>query len=94
MVLGWVWGWGQQEKAGPSQWLKHSRPLSVPLTPASSSRLCHAHPTLKAIEMFHFRGPSQVGDRLVLKAIVNNAFKNRYGAGMGEMGPLGVEGSS
>lgn len=44
--------------------------------------------------MFHFRGPSQVGDRLVLKAIVNNAFKNRYGAGMGEMGPLGVEGSS
>lgn len=44
--------------------------------------------------MFHFRGPSQVGDRLVLKAIVNNAFKNRYAAGMGEMGPLGVEGSS
>ncbi|XP_009579093.1 PREDICTED: acyl-coenzyme A thioesterase 11, partial [Fulmarus glacialis] len=38
------------------------------------SRLCHAHPTLRAIEMFHFRGPSQVGDRLVLKAIVNNAF--------------------
>lgn len=28
--------------------------------------------------MFHFRGPSQVGDRLVLKAIVNNAFKNRW----------------
>nr|KAF6503657.1 acyl-CoA thioesterase 11 [Rousettus aegyptiacus] len=27
--------------------------------------------------MFHFRGPSQVGDRLVLKAIVNNAFKHR-----------------
>lgn len=42
------------------------------------SRLCHAHPTLRAIEMFHFRGPSQVGDRLVLKAIVNNAFKNRW----------------
>ncbi|CAO2588346.1 Acyl-coenzyme A thioesterase 11 [Lemmus lemmus] len=43
----------------------------------AASRLCHAHPTLKAIEMFHFRGPSQVGDRLVLKAIVNNAFKHR-----------------
>ncbi len=28
--------------------------------------------------MFHFRGPSQVGDRLVLKAIVNNTFKNRW----------------
>lgn len=28
--------------------------------------------------MFHFRGPSHIGDRLVLKAIVNNAFKNRW----------------
>ncbi|NXG67484.1 ACO11 thioesterase, partial [Hemiprocne comata] len=44
----------------------------------AASRLCHAHPTLQTIEMFHFRGPSQVGDRLVLKAIVNNAFKNRW----------------
>ncbi len=42
------------------------------------SRLCNAHPTLRAIDMFHFRGPSQVGDRLVLKAIVNNTFKNRW----------------
>ena len=42
-----------------------------------SSRLCNAHPTLQSIDMFHFRGPSHVGDRLVLKAIVNNAFKNR-----------------
>uniref|UniRef100_A0ABM5G7Y0 Acyl-coenzyme A thioesterase 11 isoform X4 n=1 Tax=Pogona vitticeps TaxID=103695 RepID=A0ABM5G7Y0_9SAUR len=41
----------------------------------AASRLCHSHPTLKTIEMFHFRGPSQVGDRLVFKAIVNNAFK-------------------
>lgn len=41
------------------------------------SRLCNAHPTLRAIDMFHFRGPSQVGDRVVLKAIVNNTFKNR-----------------
>ncbi|XP_044285803.1 acyl-coenzyme A thioesterase 11 isoform X3 [Varanus komodoensis] len=41
----------------------------------AASRLCHAHPTLKTIEMFHFRGPSQVGDRLLFKAIVNNAFK-------------------
>lgn len=51
--------------------------LLSPQCSASSSRLCRAHPTLKAIEMFHFRGPSQVGDRLVLKAIVNNAFKHR-----------------
>ncbi|XP_026964226.1 acyl-coenzyme A thioesterase 11 isoform X2 [Sagmatias obliquidens] len=48
----------------------------------AASRLCHAHPTLKAIEMFHFRGPSQVGDRLVLKAIVNNAFKNSMEVGV------------
>lgn len=44
----------------------------------SSSRLCNAHPTLQSIDMFHFRGPSHIGDRLVLKAIVNNAFKKRY----------------
>lgn len=28
--------------------------------------------------MFHFRGPSNVGDQLVLKSIVNNAFKDRW----------------
>lgn len=28
--------------------------------------------------MFTFRGPSKVGDRLLLRAIVNNAFKSRY----------------
>ncbi|XP_066232467.1 acyl-coenzyme A thioesterase 11 isoform X1 [Saccopteryx leptura] len=48
----------------------------------AASRLCHAHPTLKAIEMFQFRGPSQVGDRLVLKAIVNNAFKHSMEVGV------------
>ncbi|XP_055978274.1 acyl-coenzyme A thioesterase 11 [Sorex fumeus] len=48
----------------------------------AASRLCRAHPTLKAIEMFHFRGPSQVGDRLVLKAIVNNTFKNSMEVGV------------
>ncbi|XP_053325113.1 acyl-coenzyme A thioesterase 11 [Spea bombifrons] len=48
----------------------------------AASRLCHAYPTLKAIEMFHFRGPSQVGDRLILKAIVNNAFKDSMEVGV------------
>uniref|UniRef100_A0A2I3SRJ9 Acyl-CoA thioesterase 11 n=2 Tax=Pan TaxID=9596 RepID=A0A2I3SRJ9_PANTR len=48
----------------------------------AASRLCRAHPTLKTIEMFHFRGPSQVGDRLVLKAIVNNAFKHSMEVGV------------
>ncbi|XP_069336109.1 acyl-coenzyme A thioesterase 11 [Eulemur rufifrons] len=48
----------------------------------AASRLCCAQPTLKAIEMFHFRGPSQIGDRLVLKAIVNNAFKHSMEVGV------------
>ncbi|KAA0714269.1 Acyl-coenzyme A thioesterase 11 [Triplophysa tibetana] len=48
----------------------------------SASRLCHAHPTLRMIDMFHFRGPSHIGDRLVLKAIVNNAFKESMEVGV------------
>ncbi|KAG5286456.1 hypothetical protein AALO_G00015050 [Alosa alosa] len=48
----------------------------------AASRLCNAHPTLKAIDMFHFRGPSSVGDRLVLKAIVNNTFKHSMEVGV------------
>lgn len=70
-------GMGAGVEAGSSQWLKHYGRFFCPQPLTSSSRLCRAHPTLKAIEMFHFRGPSQVGDRLVLKAIVNNAFKHR-----------------
>ena len=46
--------------------------------PSVRSRLCHAHPSLRSIDMFTFRGPSQVGDRLLLRAIVNNAFRTRY----------------
>lgn len=42
------------------------------------SRLSRAHPTLRTIDMFTFRGPSQIGDRLLLKAIVNNTFTDRY----------------
>lgn len=48
----------------------------------AASRLCQAHPTLRTIDMFTFRGPSQVGDRLLLKAIVNNAFKNSLEVGV------------
>ncbi|KAM6962875.1 acyl-coenzyme A thioesterase 11b [Aplochiton taeniatus] len=48
----------------------------------AASRLCKAHPTLRTIDMFHFRGPSHIGDRLVLKAIVNNAFKNSMEVGV------------
>ncbi|KAG7526352.1 hypothetical protein JOB18_039246 [Solea senegalensis] len=48
----------------------------------AASRLCQAHPTLRTIDMFKFRGPSQVGDRLLLRAIVNNAFKNSMEVGV------------
>ncbi|XP_027625752.1 acyl-coenzyme A thioesterase 12 isoform X1 [Tupaia chinensis] len=41
----------------------------------SASRLCWAHPFLKSVDMFKFRGPSTVGDRLVFNAIVNNTFQ-------------------
>ncbi|XP_028667046.1 acyl-coenzyme A thioesterase 11-like [Erpetoichthys calabaricus] len=48
----------------------------------AASRLCNAYPTLRTIDMFHFRGPSEVGDRLLLKAIVNNSFKNSMEVGV------------
>ncbi|XP_030227950.1 acyl-coenzyme A thioesterase 11b isoform X1 [Gadus morhua] len=48
----------------------------------AASRLCNAHPTLRSIDMFHFRGPSHIGDRLVLKAIVNNSFKTSMEVGV------------
>ncbi|XP_054434524.1 acetyl-coenzyme A thioesterase isoform X1 [Pteronotus mesoamericanus] len=41
----------------------------------SASRLCRAHPLLKSVDMFKFRGPSTVGDRLVFNATVNNTFE-------------------
>uniref|UniRef100_A0A8C4Z5U1 HotDog ACOT-type domain-containing protein n=1 Tax=Gadus morhua TaxID=8049 RepID=A0A8C4Z5U1_GADMO len=48
----------------------------------AASRLCHAHPSLRSIDMFTFRGPSQVGDRLLLRAIVNNAFRTSMEVGV------------
>ncbi|XP_068427517.1 acyl-coenzyme A thioesterase 11-like isoform X2 [Clinocottus analis] len=48
----------------------------------AASRLSQAHPYLRTIDMFTFRGPSQVGDRLLLRAIVNNAFKNSMEVGV------------
>ncbi|KAM4722408.1 acyl-coenzyme A thioesterase 11 [Rhinophrynus dorsalis] len=48
----------------------------------AASRLCQTFPTLTVVEMFHFRGPSQVGDRLILKAIVNNSFKDSMEVGV------------
>uniref|UniRef100_A0A674MKL3 Acyl-CoA thioesterase 11 n=1 Tax=Takifugu rubripes TaxID=31033 RepID=A0A674MKL3_TAKRU len=51
-------------------------------TIAARYRLCQTHPTLRTIDMFTFRGPSQIGDRLLLKAIVNNAFTDSIEVGV------------
>ncbi|XP_053331246.1 acetyl-coenzyme A thioesterase [Spea bombifrons] len=48
----------------------------------SASRLCHAHATLKSVDMFKFRGPSTVGDRLMFRAIVNNTFQKSVEVGV------------
>ncbi|NXG68028.1 ACO12 thioesterase, partial [Baryphthengus martii] len=48
----------------------------------SASHLCRSHPILKSVNMFKFRGPSVVGDRLVFNAIVNNTFQNSVEVGV------------
>nr|XP_033780238.1 acetyl-coenzyme A thioesterase [Geotrypetes seraphini] len=48
----------------------------------AASRLCRAYPTLKSVDMFKFRGPSTVGDRLVFNAIVNNTFQKNVEVGV------------
>ncbi|XP_076140668.1 acetyl-coenzyme A thioesterase [Alosa pseudoharengus] len=48
----------------------------------AASRLCGTYPSLKAVDMFQFRGPSAVGDRLVFKAMVNNSFQSSVEVGV------------
>ncbi|XP_058842732.1 acetyl-coenzyme A thioesterase [Acipenser ruthenus] len=48
----------------------------------AASRLYGTYPTLKSVDMFKFRGPSSVGDRLVFKAIVNNTFQKSLEVGV------------
>ncbi|KAG8456421.1 hypothetical protein GDO86_002268, partial [Hymenochirus boettgeri] len=48
----------------------------------SASRLCRTHATLKSVDMFKFRGPSTVGDRLLFRAIVNNTFQKSVEVGV------------
>ncbi|XP_018412710.1 PREDICTED: acyl-coenzyme A thioesterase 12 [Nanorana parkeri] len=48
----------------------------------SASRLCHTHAVLKSVDMFKFRGPSTVGDRLIFRAIVNNTFQKSVEVGV------------
>uniref|UniRef100_A0AAY4BLV1 Acyl-CoA thioesterase 12 n=1 Tax=Denticeps clupeoides TaxID=299321 RepID=A0AAY4BLV1_9TELE len=48
----------------------------------AASRLCGTYPTLKEVDMFQFRGPSSVGDRLVFKAMVNNSFHSSVEVGV------------
>ncbi|XP_015278774.1 PREDICTED: acyl-coenzyme A thioesterase 12 [Gekko japonicus] len=55
---------------------------SSPPPPPAFSRLSRFHPTLKSVDMFKFRGPSTVGDRLVFNAIVNNTFHKSVEVGV------------
>ncbi|KAI1905367.1 hypothetical protein AGOR_G00015390 [Albula goreensis] len=48
----------------------------------AASCLLKTYPTLQAVDMFKFRGPSTVGDRLVFKAVVNNAFQTSVEVGV------------
>ncbi|XP_043087355.1 acetyl-coenzyme A thioesterase isoform X2 [Puntigrus tetrazona] len=48
----------------------------------AASRLCGYYPSLGAVDMFRFRGPSSIGDRLVFKAMVNNVFQTSVEVGV------------
>ncbi|XP_062340119.1 acetyl-coenzyme A thioesterase [Osmerus eperlanus] len=48
----------------------------------AACRLWGCYPTLRSVDMFRFRGPSSVGDRLVFKALVNNIFQNSVEVGV------------
>uniref|UniRef100_A0A4W5KIJ8 Acyl-CoA thioesterase 12 n=1 Tax=Hucho hucho TaxID=62062 RepID=A0A4W5KIJ8_9TELE len=52
------------------------------LATVAASRLCGCFPSLRSVDMFRFRGPSSVGDRLVFKAVVNNTFNNSIEVGV------------
>ena len=40
----------------------------------SASRLCRSHPQIRAVDEVKFRGPIKVGDRVLIKSIVNNTY--------------------
>nr|XP_009858759.1 acyl-coenzyme A thioesterase 11-like isoform X1 [Ciona intestinalis] len=48
----------------------------------SAGRLCHGLATLRSVDMVYFRGPSTVGDRIVLTSIVNNSFETSLEVGV------------
>nr|CAB3219763.1 acyl-coenzyme A thioesterase 11-like [Phallusia mammillata] len=48
----------------------------------SAGRLCRGFATLRSVDMVYFRGPSTVGDRIVLRSVVNNVFQNSLEVGV------------
>ena len=48
----------------------------------SARRLCKVHPRLIAVDEVFFRAPSKVGDRVVIKACVNNTFSKSFEVGV------------
>ena len=40
----------------------------------TATRLCRSHPQLRAVDEVKFRGPIKVGDRVIIKTMVNNTY--------------------
>ncbi|CAH3114424.1 unnamed protein product [Porites lobata] len=40
----------------------------------AATRLCRSHPQLRAVDEVKFRGPIKVGDRVIIKTMVNNTY--------------------
>lgn len=41
----------------------------------TATRLCRSHPQLRAVDEVKFRGPIKVGDRVIIKTMVNNTYE-------------------
>ncbi|EDO38194.1 predicted protein, partial [Nematostella vectensis] len=53
----------------------------VTLCSIAATRLGRTHAQLRSVDEVKFRGPSRVGDRVVIRAIVNNTFENSMEVG-------------
>lgn len=47
----------------------------------AAARLCRSTPLLRAVDELRFRGPIKVGDRVVIKTMVNNTFEQHMEVG-------------
>lgn len=47
----------------------------------TATRLCRSHPQLQAVDEVKFRGPIKVGDRVIIKTMVNNTYDQHMEVG-------------